>query len=321
VQQPNHPTRGDSAVVNRVVQRQHGQTGAELLATARRYLLLRPTLFGTLLLLLLLHLVAPSAFDLGTLMLLLGIYLVAVGSGGLEAARLSGTGGDRRRQERLAEDALRRAGRLQSNLDPCSATDDVVNRLLASTSDPRRLVITAADEIEGALRAVYKHYTEAERMAGTSNGTDLPLILQVQELIYRGLLPPDIYETAEPILSLREIAQGPRSQISQAVARDVARVTQAIILRIQSMGIRIAPPRAPLTWLRHDVDEADDDLSRDGQRELESQGADSNPVDDIDPANPALFATPLVKDRAGQDATWRDPRSRLGTHPTTDSFA
>ncbi len=320
MQQPDHQGRRDSAVVNPVVSGQHARTWTEVLAGARRYMLLRPVLFSTLFALLVLHWVAPSAFDLGTLILLLGIYLVAVGSGGLEAARLSGSGGDRRRQERLAEDALRRAGRLQSHLDPCSATDDVINRLLASTTDPRRLVILAADDVEDALRAVYKHYTEAERMAGTSNGVDLPMIFQVQELIYRGLLPPDVYETAEPILALREIAQGPRSQITQQVARDVARVTQAIILRIQSMGIRIQPARAQLMWLRHDVDEADDDPMRDSQREQELRGADMAPPDDANPANPAYLAASVAKDRTGQDAAWRDPRSRLGAQPTSDSL-
>jgi len=50
----------------------------------------------------------------------------------------------------------------------------------------------------------------------------------------------------------------------------VARVTQAIILR-SVHGYQDCAPRATLTWLRHDVDEADDDLLRDGQRELESQ--------------------------------------------------
>jgi hypothetical protein len=280
-------------------------------------MLLRPVLFGTLLALLLLHWIAPSAFDLATLFLLLGIYLVAVGSGGLEAARLSGTGGDRRRQERLAEDALRRAGRLQSHLDPCSATDDVVNRLLAATRDSRRLVILAADEVEDALRAVYRHYAEADRMAGTSNGTDVPLIFQVQELIYRGLLPPDVYETAEPILTLRDIAEGPRSQISPQVARDVARATQAIILRIQSMGIGIQPSRTPLTWIRHDMDDADDDPYRDSHGDLDSRAGDAA-LDDDESANPAYLGAPSPRDRMSQDAVRRDARSRLAAPTTTD---
>ncbi len=316
MQQPDHPARRDPATAGPVVHRQHAEAGADLLTTMRRYMLMRPVLFGTLLVLLVLHWMAPSAFDMGTLLLLLGIYLLAVGSGGLEAARLSGSGGDRRRQERLAEDALRRAGRLQSHLDPCSATDDMVNRLLAATTDARRLVILAAEEVEDALRAVYRHYTEAERMAGTSSGTDLPLIFQVQELIYRGLLPPDVYETAEPILTLRDIAAGPRSQISQQVARDVARATQAIILRIQSMGIRIQTVRAPLTWLRHDVDEADDDPLRDAQRDLEQRAAE--PVLDDEPTNAAYFGATAAKDRVGQDPVRRDARPRLGTPTSTD---
>jgi hypothetical protein len=251
--------------------------------------------------------------------LLFCIYLVAMGPGGLEMARLSGSGGDRRRQERLAEDALRRAGRLQSHLDPCSATDDVINRLLAATTDPRRLVMLAAEEVEEALRAVYRHYAEAERMAGTSNGTDVPLIFQVQELIYRGLLPPDVYETAEPILNLREIAEGPRSQISQQVARDVARVTQAIILRIQSMGIRIQPARAPLTWLRPDGDDPDDDAVRGNQRDLESRAVDALAPIDAEPAGSAVLAAPAAtRERPGSDGVRRDTRARLGTQASTD---
>lgn len=220
------------------------------LPEVRRYLMMRPVVFGGVLVLLVLHLVAPGAFDLATLLLLSCLYLLVIGSGGLEAARLSGAGGDQRRQERLAEDALRRAGRLQSHLEPCTATDDVVHRILASGEDPRRMAILAGNEVEDALRAVYRHFSEADRMAGTSNGTDLPLPFMVQELIWRGLLSPDIYDTAEPILSLREMAMAPRAAITPQIASDVARATQAVVLRVQSLGIEIRPQRRPLTWLR-----------------------------------------------------------------------
>jgi hypothetical protein len=156
-------------------------------------------------------------------------------------------------------------------------------------------------------------------MAGTSNGTDLPLIFQVQELIYRGLLPPDVYETAEPILTLREIAEGPRSQMAPQVARDVARVTQAIILRIQSMGITIQPARAPLTWLRHEGDEADDDTQRDGQRDLDLRAADAASPEDLDPLSAGYFASSAVpRERVGPETARRDVRTRVGTPSTTD---
>jgi hypothetical protein len=89
-------------------------------------------------------------------------------------------------------------------------------------------------------------------MAGTSNGTDLPLTFMVQELIWRGLLSPDIYDTAEPILSLREVAMAPRAAITAQTAGDVARATQAVVLRVQSLGIEIRPQRRPLAWMRED---------------------------------------------------------------------
>lgn len=259
MQQRVQPARQEPEVANPLVKQLRAQAGTDIFAATRRYLMMRPVLFASLAILLVLHWATPSAFDLATMILLLGIYLVAVGSGGLEAARLSGTGGDRRRQERLAEDALRRAGRSQSHLDPCTATDDVVNRILASGSDPRHMVILAANEVETALRAVYRHYSEAERLAGTANGTDLPLVFEVQELVYRGLLPPDIYDTAEPILALREMAERGRSQISQQVATEIARATQAIILRVQSLGVKIQPTRPPPARLRPEPDGADDD--------------------------------------------------------------
>lgn len=223
--------------------------GPDLLPELRRYLMMRQVLLGALVLLLLLHLAAPGLFDLGTLLLLAGLYALIVGSGGLEAARL-GSAGDRRRQERLAEDALRRAGRLQSHLEPGSATDDVASRILAQGREPRQAVILAGNEAEDALRAVYRHYAQAERMAGTTDGTGVPLTFLVQELIWRGLLAPDIYDTAEPILALREIALAPRTQIAPQVANDCVRAAQAVALRVQSLGIEIHPRRTPLSWLR-----------------------------------------------------------------------
>jgi hypothetical protein len=215
--------------------------------------MLKPVVFGALLIFLVLHFIAGTVFDFTTFLVLACLYLLIVGSWGLEAARLSGTGGDIRRQERLAEDALRRGGRLQSLLEPGSAADDVVNRILASGSDPRRMVIVAGNEVEDALRAVYQHYSESERTAGTSNGTDLPLSFLVQELIWRGLLSPDIYDTAEPILALRDMAYEPRTRVEGRTATDVARATQAVVLRVQSLGIEIHPRRTPLAWMRTDV--------------------------------------------------------------------
>ena len=132
------------------------------------------------------------------------------------------------------------------------------HRILASGSDPRRMVILAGNEVEDALRAVYRHYSEAERMAGTSNGTDLPLTFLVQELIWRGLLAPDIYDTAEPILCLRDMALDPRVRRSARRPPAIcARATQAVILRVQSLGIEIHPRRVPLAWLRAGTGEPD----------------------------------------------------------------
>jgi hypothetical protein len=115
------------------------------------------------------------------------------------------------------------------------------------------MVIVAGNEVEDALRAVYRHYSESERTAGTSNGTDLPLTFLVQELIWRGLLSPDIYDTAEPILALRDMAIEPRARIEPRTATDAARATQAVVLRVQSLGIEIRPRRTSLPWTRTDV--------------------------------------------------------------------
>jgi hypothetical protein len=224
--------------------------GVELLPQVRRYLMTRSVACVVVVVLLILHLVFANVFDIGTLLIIAVLYALIVGTGGLEAARDSGSGGDFRRQERLVEDALRRAGRSQSHLEPGTAADDVVNRILAGGSDPRRMVILAGNEVEDALRAVYRHFSDAERTAGTSNGTDLPLTFLVQELIWRGLLSPDIYDTAEPILALRDLAMLPRATVQPAVATDIARATQAVILRVQALGIDIRPRRVPLTWLR-----------------------------------------------------------------------
>jgi hypothetical protein len=326
VQQPDHPVTHDHVPVMPVVHRSRAMNAADLMPEIRRYMMMRPVVFGTLLVLLLLHLIFSTVFDLGTLFLLLGVYLLAVGSGGLEAARLSGTGGDQRRQERLAEDALRRAGRLQSHLDPCTATDDVVNRILASGNDPRRMVIVAGNEVEDALRAVYRHYSEAERMAGTSNGTDLPLTFLVQELIWRGLLPPDVYDTSEPILSLREIATVPRSQISRSVATDIARATQAVILRVQSLGIKIHPNRVPLAWLRHETLEENDPLD-DGlvgradehNGEPEHHEADGVSLEDGHIVDGDRLEVPMLKEPVVPEPVRRELRPRQNLPETTDA--
>jgi hypothetical protein len=299
-----------------------------VLPEVRRYLMMRPVLSAALLVLLILHWAFGSVFDLATLILVFGMYLLAVGSGGLEAARLSGNGGDRRRQERLAEDALRRAGRLQSHLDPCTATDDVVNRILSSSNDPRLMVIVAGNEVEDALRAVYRHYSEADRMAGTTNGTDLPLTVLVQELIWRGLLPPDAYDTAEPILSIRELAREPRSQITPQVASDIARASQAVILRVQSLGIRIQPNRTPLAWLRHDANGHDDDLlhdraadhdfsedSKHAQRIVDSEvvGEDVHVLDGDN------LDAPILREPVTSEAARRELRTRQSAPESSDS--
>jgi hypothetical protein len=233
--------------------------GAELLPQIRRAMMTRSVACATAVVLLFLHLVFAKQFDIGTLLLVVVIYALIVGSGGLEAARDSGSGGDVRRQERLVEDALRRAGRSQSHLEPSSAADDVVNRILAGGSDPRRMVILSGNEVEDALRAVYRHFSDAERTAGTSNGTDLPLTFLVQELIWRGLLSPDIWDTAEPILALRDLAMLPRAVVQPHVATDIARATQAVILRVQALGIDIRPRRTPLSWLREPVSDESED--------------------------------------------------------------
>ncbi|HWE60731.1 MAG TPA: hypothetical protein VHB98_03395 [Chloroflexota bacterium] len=234
----------------RLVQKSHVLLSADTVQEIRRYLMMRSVVFGGLCVLLILHWVFPAAFDITTVVLVAGLYLLIVGSGGLEAARLSGSGGDHRRQERLAEDALRRAGRLQSHLEPGTATDEVLTRILSAGHEPRRAVILAGNEVEDALRAVYRHFADAERLAGTSSGADLPLPFLVQELIWRGLLAPDIYDTAEPVLALREMALAPRAQIQPQTAGDAARAAQAIVLRVQSLHIEIHPRRVPLAWMR-----------------------------------------------------------------------
>jgi hypothetical protein len=260
VQHSDHPATTDAVPVTpvtpkpRMLQRP-APRAPEWLLEIRRYLMMRPVIFGGLCLLLILHFVAPARFDLTTLFILAGLYVLVVGSGGLEAARLSGTGGDQRRQERLAEDALKRAGRLQSHLEPGTATDEIADRILSAGHDPRRAVILAGNEVEDALRAVYRHFSEAERMANISGGVDLPLPFMVQELIWRGLLAPDIYDTAEPVLAMREIALAPRAQIRPQIANDIARAAQAVVLRVQSLGIEIQPRRVPLAWMRNEPQE------------------------------------------------------------------
>ena len=248
VQQSDRPARTDPAPVRPVVRKAGLALGPELLIEVRRYLMMRPVVFGGLVLALLLHWFVPGAFDIATILLLAALYLLVVGAGGLEAARLSGAGD--RRQERLADDALRRAGRLQSQLEPTSATDEVYARIASPGAGPSQVAIKAGNEVEDALRAVYRHYAEAERVAASTNGADLPLTFMVQELIWRALLEPNIYDTAEPILALRDLALTPRTQIQPQVAHDAARAAQSVVLRIQSLGIEIHPKRQPLAWLR-----------------------------------------------------------------------
>ena len=323
MQHSDHPAKADAQSPSLAGIKSRPLPGADLLPEIRRYLMMRSVLFGIVVILLLLHLIAPSVFDFATLLLLGIIYLLAVGQGGLEAARLSGTGGDLRRQERLAEDALRRAGRLQSNLEPGSSTDDVVNRILASGSDPRRMVIVAGNEVEDAVRAVYRHFSEAERMAGTSNGSDLPLTFLVQELIWRGLLSPDIYDTAEPILALRDMAMAPRAQIQPHIANDIARATQAVVLRVQSLGIEIHPRRVPLAWLRSETVEQ-------GQAALASNEPAEEPVQveivrddhDIDEGEIVdgdRLEVPMLKEPvASREQARREPPSRSTGGETGD---
>ena len=279
-------------------------TGAELLPQIRRAMMTRSVACAAALVLLFLHLVFAKQFDVGTLFLVAIIYALIVGSGGLEAARDSGSGGDVRRQERLVEDALRRAGRSQSHLEPSSAADDVVNRILAGGSDPRRMVILAGNEVENALRAVYRHFSDAERTAGTSNGTDLPLTFLVQELIWRGLLSPDIYDTAEPILALRDLAMLPRAVVQPRVATDIARATQAVILRVQALGIDLRPRRVPLSWLREPViDEPDEHALKSDAEERDSISTgeyepEDGDVIDGDRLDPAEVREPVASREA-----------------------
>jgi hypothetical protein len=42
----------------------------------------------------------------------------------------------------------------------------------------------------------------------------------------------------------------PRAVVQPHVATDIARATQAVILRVQALGIDIRPRRIPLSWLR-----------------------------------------------------------------------
>jgi hypothetical protein len=188
------------------------------------------------------------------------------------------------------------------------------------------MVVLAGDEVEEALRAVYGHYSEAERMAGTANGTDLPLVFEVQELIYRGLLPPDVWDTAEPILTLREIAMAPRSQISSQVATDIARATQAIILRIQSLGIKFHASRVPLAWLRHDGDYVDDSSSASSrehvievEREHDPQVGDLAPADDGEIVDGDRLGSPLLRAPVASEASRWELRPRPGVQEPTDS--
>lgn len=248
MQQSDRPARTDHPPVRPVVRKPSIALGPEMLIEVRRYLMMRPVVLGGLVLALLLHWFVPGVFDVATVLLLAAIYLLAVGAGGLEAARLSGAGD--RRQERLADDALRRAGRLQSQLEPASATDEVYARIASPGAGPSQVAIKAGNEVEDALRAVYRHYAEAERVAAGTNGSDLPLTFMVQELIWRALLEPNIYDTAEPILALRDLALTPRMQIQMQVAHDAARAAQSVVLRIQSLGIEIHSKRQPLAWLR-----------------------------------------------------------------------
>lgn len=271
--------------------------GPDLLLEIRRYMMMRQVLFGCACLLLLLHLILPAALDLGSILLLAGIYLLAVGSGGLEAARLSASG-DQRRQERLAEDALRRAGRAQSHLEPGSATDEVATRILASSDDPRRALILAGNEVEDALRAVYRHFSESERLAGTTSAAELPLQFMVQELIWRGLLAPDIYDTAEPILALREMAQGPRAQIRPQTAGDVARAAQTVVLRVQSLGVDIHPRKAPLAWMRPKPPES---VEATALLEADTRSIGGEPSDPVELSPPPSEAEPPIPEPMDDD--------------------
>lgn len=274
----------------------------DLLPRIRRYLMMRPVALGAVCLVLILHWALPGPFDFTTVLLLAGLYLLLLGSGGLEAARLSG-GGDARRQERLAEDALRRAGRLQSHLEPGTATDEVWERILSSGHDPRRALLLAGNEVEDALRAVYRHFAENERLAGTSTGADLPLAFMVQELIWRGLLAPDIYDTAEPVLALREMALAPRTHIEQQTARDAARAAQAIVLRVESLGIDIRPRRVPLAWMRNEHAFPRLDPAATTPRPENTAPA---------PAEPPVVDAPVTEDGS---ATLRFPRTLHDEHP------
>jgi hypothetical protein len=272
VQHTDQPVQTDVTPVKpadpkpRLVHKSHLAAGGDLLLEIRRYLLMRQVVLIGVALLLILHWIFPAPFDWTTMVLIAVLYALLVGSGGLEAARLSGTGGDLRRQERLAEDALRRAGRLQSHLEPGTATNEVLERILASGQDPRRAAILAGNEVEDALRAVYRHFAENERLAGTATGAELPIVFMVQELIWRGLLAPDIYDTAEPVLALRDMALTPRVQIEPGTASDAARAAQAIVLRVESLGIEIRPRRVPLAWMRTEPATTRPELADPGSR-------------------------------------------------------
>jgi hypothetical protein len=54
------------------------------------------------------------------------------------------------------------------------------------------------------------------------------------------------------------MALEPRAAILPQVAGDAARAAQAIVLRVESLGIQIHPRRAPLAWLRQDGEVAAD---------------------------------------------------------------
>jgi hypothetical protein len=299
---------------------------SDLLPEIRRYLMMRPVVFAGLIVLLVLHWLDQSAFDFTTVLLLAAIYVLIVASGGLDVARLSTTGGEKRRQERLAEDALRRAGRLQSHLEPGTASDAVMNRVMASAHEPRRAVLLAGNEVEDALRAVYRHYSEAERLAGTSNSTDLPLSFMVQELIWRGLLAPDIFDTAEPVLSLRDMALEPRAAILPQTAGDCARAAQAIVLRIESLGIQIHPRRMPLAWLKQepegvqpqrpaaDVEDQFQNPSDASPVDPELDSADDDPEVDLESIAPQRDSNGVRSERGAGERS-RQPKPSVSVEP------
>jgi len=152
--------------------------------------------------------------------------------------------------------------------------------------------------VEDALRAVYRHFSETERLAGTTSAAELPLQFMVQELIWRGLLAPDIYDTAEPILALREMAQGPRAQIRPQTAGDVARAAQTVVLRVQSLGVDIHPRKAPLTWMRPIAPETGEATT---MIEAEAQDRSGELNGAMEPPILVAEEEPLVPEPVGED--------------------